>query len=204
MRQLEYRAATVTATSYPKRTIDLIVMPYEKEALVEFRGRMVREIVTRGAFDGIQNRPDRVKLNRDHDVTRTCGHAVMFHPSREDGLVAEVKVSNTTLGTETLELASDGDLGASAGFLPLMRSDGSFEEEWPEKSLRRLNKIWLGHIAMTPVPAYEDAQVLAVRDGRPGAPSGLEETQGGVLVATPNLDRARAARLEDEYYLLSR
>jgi HK97 family phage prohead protease len=206
--QLEYRAATVTATSYPNRTIDLIVMPYEREAVVEFRGRMVREIVSRGAFDGIQNRPDRVKLNRDHDVTRTCGHAVRFHPSHDDGLIAEVKVSRTELGNETLELAADGDLGASAGFLPLLREDGSFEEEWPEKNLRRLNKVWLGHIAMTPVPAYEDAQVLAVRS----AVQALTERESGhrprrgynVVVARPNLEKVRAVILQDAYDSLSR
>ena len=195
--QLEFRAATVTATSYPNRTIDLVVMPYETETVVEYGGRMVREVVARGAFDGIQNRPDRVKLNRDHDVTRTCGHAVKFYPSHEDGLVAEVKVSRTELGNETLELAADGDLGASAGFLPLLRRDGGFEEEWPERNLRRLNKVWLGHIAMTPIPAYEDAKVLAVRS----AP--LEVMQAEPAL-TPNLDMVRALRLQDAYDLLSR
>jgi hypothetical protein len=73
-------------------------MPYEKEAVVAYRGRLVREIVSRGAFDGLGTRPGRVKLNRDHDVTRTCGHAVAFHPSRTEGLVAELYVSKTDLG----------------------------------------------------------------------------------------------------------
>jgi len=194
---LEYRAATVTALSYPKRTIDLIVMPYEREAIVEYEGRYVREVVSRGAFDGIDQRPNRVKLNRDHDVTRTCGHAVTFHPSREEGLVAEVRVSRTLLGEETLELASDGDLGASAGFLPMPRPDA---EEWPEQNLRRLNKIWLGHIAMTPVPAYEDAQVLAVRQAARPADT-LTAARG---IVTPNLDAVRALRLADMYSQLSR
>jgi HK97 family phage prohead protease len=197
--QLEYRTATMAALSYPKRTIELVVMPYETPTVADYHGRMIREIVTRGAFDGIDQRPNRVKLNRDHDVTRTCGHAVRFHPSRTEGLVAEVKVSRTPLGEETLELANDGDLGASAGFLPMRRTDGTLEEVWEERDFRRLNKVWLGHIAMTPIPAYPGAEVLTVRQQPPAAAPGLGEPPAGIVVATPNLDRVRALVLEARY-----
>ena len=36
-------------------------------------------------------------------------------------------------------------------------------EVWETRSRRRLTKAWLGHIAMVPDPAYETANVLAVR-----------------------------------------
>ena len=39
--------------SFPDRTIELIVMPYEQETIVS-TGRMIEEIVSRGAFDGIE------------------------------------------------------------------------------------------------------------------------------------------------------
>src|SRR4029077_19129165 len=133
--------------SFPDRTIELVVVPYEEETLVERDGVMVREIISRGAFDGIERRPNRIRVNRDHDVTRTVGRAVALHPSREEGLVAEIKIANTDLGTETLNLADEGCLDASAAFLPMRAG-----EKWESRSRVRMLKCWLGHIAMTPDP----------------------------------------------------
>ena len=95
--ELEYRSATQIGVSFPKRSIELIVMPYETETAVPYEGRVVREIVSRGAFDGIERRANRVRVNRDHDVTRTIGRALAFHPSREEGLVAELRIASTVL-----------------------------------------------------------------------------------------------------------
>ena len=119
---------------------------------------MIREIITRGAFDGIQRRVNRIKVNRDHDERRIVGRAVAIHPDREEGLVAELKISSTELGEETLTLADDGVLDASAGYLPLPGG-----EKWLTRSSVRILKGWLGHIALVPEPAYEGARVLAVR-----------------------------------------
>ena len=184
------RSASLRDVSFPERTIEVVVMPYEETTLVEYEGRMVEEVVSRGAFDGIERRPNRVKVNRDHDVTRTCGRTIAFHPGREEGLVAEVKIAKTPLGDETLELAADGILDASAGFLPL---PGGMR--WETRARRRLSKLWLGHIGMTPDPAFEGARVLAVRAGDPPV--------DGLQVATPNLDLIMAQRRADEYARLS-
>lgn len=194
--QLEYREATQIGVSFQKRTIDLIVMPYEEETVVMHDGRMIREVVARGAFDGIEKRPRRVKVNRDHDVAKVVGQAVTFHPSRQEGLVAECRISKIPLGDDTLELARDGLLDASAGFLPLQnRSTGELMEEWPHRDYRRLLGVWLGHIAMVPEPAYQGAKVLAVRETANG---GLTEVSG-----TPNLDLVRSWRMQEQYERLS-
>jgi HK97 family phage prohead protease len=190
--QLEYRTATQVGVNYAKRLVELIVMPYETEPVVEHRGRMVREIISRGAFDGIERRANRVRVNRDHDVTRTVGRALTFFPSRDEGLVAELRIAQTELGDETLALADEGILDASAGFMPM--PDG---ETWPDRNLRRVDKAWLAHIAMTPDPAYETARVLSVRSHAP------TDAQEGIHVATPNLDRIRADVLNDMYSRLS-
>jgi HK97 family phage prohead protease len=175
---IETRASEVTGVSFPKRLIELIVMPYETMTEVAHRGRMISEIVSRGAFDGIERRPNRVKVNRDHKRDRTIGKAVALHPSRQEGLIAEVKISPVPLGDETLVLAEDGILDASAGF-GIMDEPGA--EVWETRSRHRLNKLWLDHIALVPDPAYETANVLAVRE----APEPV------VASATPNLDRVR-------------
>jgi phage head maturation protease len=188
--QLEYRAAQTIGVSFPARTIELIVMPYEEETVVPFAGRMIREICSAGAYDGIERRANRVKVNRDHDITRTVGRATKFSPSREEGLVAEVRIARTQLGDETLQLAEEEILDASAGFLPMPGG-----ERWEGRSLRRLLKVWLGHIAMTPDPAFESAKVLAVRSATADE---IERER------TPNLDAVRAWRAESRYSQLDR
>lgn len=183
--QLEYRTAKQIGVNFPERTIELVVMPYEEETVVPFEGRMVREVCSRGAFDGIERRANRVRVNRDHDITRTVGRALRFWTSREEGLVASLRIARTDLGDETLQLAEEEILDASAGFLPMPGG-----QVWENRNRRRLTKCWLGHIAMTPDPAYEGARVLAVRSA---------EEIAAEVVATPNLDAVRAWLLESRY-----
>ena len=185
---LEIRAAIQTGVSYAERLIELIVMPYETETIVEHRGKLVREVIARGAFDGIERRANRIKVNRDHDLQRTVGKTVSLHPSRSEGLVAEVRIAGTELGDETLELANEGILDASAGFRPMPGG-----EQWPSSDLRRVTRGWLGHIALVPDPAYETANVLSVRS-----------KSDTVVVATPNLEAARASILQDRYSRIGR
>jgi HK97 family phage prohead protease len=178
--------------SFPERTIELVVMPYEEETIVEHPQRPgvpVVEICSRGAYDGVERRTARVKLNRDHDDRRIIGRAVSLYPSRTEGLVAKLRVANTDLGNETLELAADGCLDASAGFRPI----GSDGIRWETRSRCRLLRCFLGHVAMVGEGAYEGAKVLAVRHA--------EQVKRG---PTPNLDVVRGWRLADEYHSLSR
>ncbi len=182
--QLRYRAVETLEVDYPNRTIELIVTPYETEAVVRMGQRNVTEIFSRGAYNGIERRANRIRVNRDHDRARTVGRAVNLHPSREVGLVAEIRIAKTLLGDETLALADEGILDASAGYLPM--ADG---EVWETRERVRITKAWLGHIAMTPDPAYESAAVLAVRHNATGE---VDEVAG-----TPNLDTVRAWLADD-------
>ena len=180
----------VTGVNFPKRLIELIVAPYDEKTIVhQPYGYPVVESYCRGAFDGIQRRPNRIKVNRDHKFERTIGKAVALYPSREEGLVAELKIARTDLGDETLALAEEEILDASAGFLPM--PDG---EEWNRARTEvKIRKAWLGHIALVPEGAYEGARVLAVRN----AAKPEERT------ATPNLDLIRSWRLTEEFERLS-
>ena len=138
--------------------------PYERETLVPHEGRMITEVFSRGAYDGIERRANRIRANRDHQRERTVGRAVSLHPSREDGLVAVIKIAKTDLGDETLALADEDCLDASACYLPMPGG-----EKWESRNRCRITKAWLGHIALTPEPAYDDARVLSVRSGDPAA-----------------------------------
>jgi HK97 family phage prohead protease len=186
---LRFRSAEQIGVSFPKRTIELIVVPYGQEAYVPWDdGRMVFETIEAGAFDGIERRANRVRVNRDHDLTRTVGRAIAFHPSREEGLVAELRIAKTELGEETLALAADDCLDASAGYLPMPGG-----ERWEGRSRCAVTKAFLGHIAMTPDPAYAEARVLAVRH------KVAQEVSEATELTTPNLDQVKAWRLEQRY-----
>jgi HK97 family phage prohead protease len=190
---IEIRSAQTVGVNFPKRTVELVVMPYESETEVPYRGRMIQEIVSRGAFDGISASRRRVSVNRDHVIPDVIGKAIAFHPSRAEGLVAEIRISATD--DDSLIKASEGLLDASAGF-QLKRNEPK-AEVWENRNRRRLNHLWLHHIALTPDPAYEEARVLAVRT----AAEGPQEPRSAA--ATPNLDVVRGWLLDERYARLS-
>ena len=84
----------------------------------------------------------------------------------------------------------------------LRRDDGRVWEDaetWdPARTSRRLNRLWLDHLAFVPNPAYVGATVIDVRN-TPGAP---QEPPSGD--ATPNLDKLTADELRAAYDALNR
>jgi HK97 family phage prohead protease len=179
---IEYRDSNIAGVNFAQRLIDVVAVPYEESTLAEYRGELWNESFLRHSFDGIEKRPNRVRGNRDHDDRRLVGKAVKFWPSREEGLVSEVRISRTPLGDETLALADDGVLGVSVGFAARGR-----DQELDRRSMtRRIKKAYLDHIAFTPTPAYAGAGVLAVRHSV--QPAGAEVLQ---KLETPNLDDLR-------------
>jgi phage head maturation protease len=176
---VEFRTVTDMAVNYPERMIELVLMPYDTDGVVEHRGRIVVESHAPGAYAGVERRANRVRVNRDHVQERTIGRAVALHPSRTEGLVGELKIARTSLGDETLGLADDGCVEASVGFAVMPGG-----EQWLEqRSRRRITKAFLDHIALVPEGAYQ-GRVLNVRSTGSAGP--VER------VATPNLDEVLA------------
>ncbi len=153
--------STVAAVNQKERIVTVVAVPYESPALVPFRGDLWHELFERSAFSDIKHvRPGRVRANRGHNRMQTVGKAVKFFPDRTEGLVADVYISDTDLGRETLQLAEDDCLSASVGFA--LRSGGQRLE--PLTKTRRITAAKLDHIAFVEDPAYADASVLAVRN----------------------------------------
>lgn len=173
---VETRAAQVVNVDFTERIIEMVVVPYDQEAVVPYQGQMLVETVAPGAFAGIETRGEFVTANRDHDHTRAIGKVVSYRDN-PTGLIADVYVSDTTLGNETLRLAADGVLKASAGML-IRRSD-----QVVKNGVRRIKRAFLDHVALVPNPAYVGAGVLSVRQEQ-----GLQPVDEGRL-ATPNLDK---------------
>jgi HK97 family phage prohead protease len=193
----------VAEVNFPKRIVTVIAMPYERPTPID--GRFL-EIVSRGAFDGIEKRTSKVRANRDHSWDKPVGRVIGLHPSRKEGLVADVKVSPTVLGNETLSLCDDDVLSASVGFGLLRRDDGRVwddAEVWENnRSVRRLNRLWLDHLAFVPNPAYADAAVISVRN----APASAQEAAGHehTSVSTPNRDTLLLQQLKAQHDELNR
>jgi phage head maturation protease len=195
---IEIRAAgPLLGVRHPQRLVELVAVPYDTPTGVDIAGRAVSEEVARGAFDGIERRAGRVKTflghpdpdTSDERQSRSVGKVVAFHPSRDEGLVAEIHIGRGVTGTgvdrdQVLDDAADGILDASIGFGVLPG-----DQQWSEgRTRRRILRAFLDHIALVTDPAYPTATVLAVR-----------HVAAAERAATPNLDRVRAWLLEERY-----
>jgi phage head maturation protease len=183
---IESRAAVVDSVDFPQRIIEVLAVPYEEEAIVEYRGELWRESFERGAFDGIEKRPNRVKAFRDHvsgqhmrgtSTSGLVGRVVAFAPDRQEGLLGHVKIARTPLGDETLALADEGVLGVSVGF----GVRGSDQVLNRAEQIRRIRRAYVDHLAFPDNGAYEGAQVIDVRGRRPQA-------EDLPVLETPKLD----------------
>lgn len=183
-REIETRSSgAILDVRFPDRVIELVAVPYDEEAIVEHRGRAVRERISPGAFAGVEIRASRdrkgnVKVNLAHDRERVIGRAISLRPEDPRGLVAEIRISNTAAGNDALELAADELLDASVGFYPLPGG----EQYSPDRSRRTITRAYLDHIALTADPAYTEAKVLSVRR------AAELELAGAPRPATPLLD----------------
>ncbi len=156
---LEYRSASAETVRRTSRTIELIAAPAESPTRIYEPRRSYVETFARNAFAGEERRAHRIKVNRDHDLKRTVGVTQRLDPSDPRGLVAELKISRTPLGDETLELAADKVLDASVSF-----GVAPGGEQWTDgRTRRRITKAFLAHIALVPDPAYESANIIDVR-----------------------------------------
>lgn len=171
-----FRSAAIEDIAFGKREITLIAVPYNVEAVVpDWRPRATREKFMGGSFDGIESRTKNITLNRDHAPQRVIGVAKGFNTRDAKGLISTFKVSNTPLGDESLQLAADGVLHASIEFRARTQ-DMAIKD-----GVMTFYRAFLEHVGLTPIPAYEGADIINVRTGQSVAES-----------PTPNLDIAAA------------
>lgn len=159
---IELRRASVGEVNTAKRTVTLVVTPYEEWTPVMWNDQVWEESFSRSAWNGIEGRPNRVKANRDHNKERTVGRALKFFPSRAEGLVSEVRMAATPLGDETLALLDDDCLGVSAGFGALP----SGQQIDRANRRRTVTTAYLDHISFVEDPAYTGARVLEIRENQ--------------------------------------
>lgn len=155
---VEIREASEATVDSTRRIITVIAVPYESPAQVQYRQEWWQEIFARHAFHGIDADPNQVRVNRDHDRTRTVGKVVRFDPNHPTGLLAEIRIAETQLGDETLALAAEDMLSASVGF-------GVYPggHDLDRRTMtRRINRAFLNHLSLVEQPAYDGAKVVGV------------------------------------------
>lgn len=161
---IQHRTALEVRARWDARTIELVAIPYD----TAIRLGSITEDFAPGAFsDSLAKRGDRVKLTIGHGPAGVPVGKAFRWDDLDHQLVGHFKVSRTRDGDEALEMAADGVLDASIEFEPV-------DDRWSQdrRHVRRL-AARMHRVALVPEPAYEDAQVLAVRS-----------------VATDRLDRA--------------
>jgi HK97 family phage prohead protease len=177
---VELRTAPVDRVDYPARTIELIAVPYDQPATVEYQNRLIEESFVPGAFGDVHKRAAhrRMAVNLEHDRDQWVGRVVALDTRSTDGLRASLLIRRGPVFDQVLDDAADGMYAASVGF-----AVGPRGQQWEGRSRRRIVTAFLDHIALTMTPAYAGTDVLAVRT----APE-IERS------STPNLDRVLAER----------
>lgn len=177
-------AAVVGDVDTSQRIITIVAVPYEQPTLVPFQRGVWNEVFSRSAFRGMENSTRRIPVTacmkipaQDHSGGELVGRATQFYPERSEGLVADLKISRTPQGDNTLELARDGALYPSVGFMVKNRLDEQLDRG---SMTRRIGRAFLDHIAFVGQPAYPGAKVLAMRSNG--------GSQDGVLAITPLMD----------------
>lgn len=150
----------VGSVDMKQRIVTVIAVPYEQTAKVPFQGDVWDEVFQRGAFDNISTSPHRVRANRNHNKSQTVGKVVQFFPDRVEGLIADIRIAKTPLGDETLALAADDCLSSSIGFAALPQ----WQKLDRRNKIRRIENAYLDHISFVESPAYENADVIGVRE----------------------------------------
>jgi len=168
-------AATLGDVNFSERIITIVAVPYEEPTPVEYRGQWWNEVFSRSAFNGLEARMKRRDQKRipvvahfglpeshSHDGAHLIGKVVQAFPDRPEGLVLDLKVSETAAGDEALVLARDDALSPSVGY-GVRPGDYMLEKR---SMTRRINRAFLDHLAMVSQQAFAGARVIAMRSAQ--------------------------------------
>lgn len=177
-------------TKISGREIEVRAVPYNLPVFVCDGGKVYREQIHPDAFLSEKRRPNQVKVLRDHDKQRLIGSCTKVNPRPVDGMHVTARVNTgIELGRDSLALAEAGDLHVSIGFIP----DPAFDRWDDAHELVTRHSCTLWEVSLVPFPAYDGADVIAVRHASVFADGVADvEPAAGPTSATPNLDEIRA------------
>lgn len=147
MEEMITRSFEIREANEEKREVSGIAVPFGDTIEI---GGGYQERFEQGAFDLEAD----VKLFRDHkDI---IGKVIELRET-DEGLMVRAKISETSLGNETLNLVRDEAIRSfSVGFIPL-------KDEKQDNTIVR-KKVDLKEISLVAFPAYKNASVTEVRE----------------------------------------
>jgi HK97 family phage prohead protease len=142
------------------RKVSGIVVPYDSPTQLN---RSTIEVFRKGSLaKTVSERGSKIALHLTHDPLSIIGKAVDWRDDAR-GMWAEFHVSNTTQGNDALELIRDGVLHSfSIGFKAIANRTDVTNRNGTRVYERK--EVRLGHVALVPNPAYQDATVEGLRD----------------------------------------
>jgi HK97 family phage prohead protease len=164
--------------STERRTVSGIAVPW---------GRIAKSNFAKWKFkpDSLHWASDvRVKMNIDHDRGQTIGRGVRLQSS-PPGLDVTFRVARGAEGDRALALAEDG---VYDGFSIEVDFDGEADGWTPDpqdESVRLVHSATLRAVALTAMPAFDDARLTSVAATREGVGAMPENKQGGTGQAPP-------------------
>lgn len=155
-----------------KRTISGLAVPWGKVAKSGFSKWRFAEGSLRWSSEA------RVKLNLHHDFQQVIGRGVRIQ-STSKGLDVTFKIARGDEGDRALSLAEDGVLD---GFSIEVDFDDEVGDDWQadpaDESVRLVRQGTLRGVALTGMPAFDDARVTSVAATREGtAAVGADDKQ---------------------------
>jgi uncharacterized protein len=136
------------------RTLTGLAVPYGVPTRI---GPYV-ETMVRGVFADATDAPDEVKVMAAHaHDSLPIGRALTLTET-DEGLIAELLVSDTTAGRDVLTLVRDGvATGLSVGFMPVV-------DQWNvNRTAVTRTRAALIEVSVVAHPAYDGARIAAVR-----------------------------------------
>jgi HK97 family phage prohead protease len=146
--------ASTFRVNVEKRTISGLIVPWGK---VASNGSARWRFAENSLY---WSDPSRVKLNTNHDHTQAIAKAVRLQPISA-GVDASFQVARGAEGDRALSLAEDGVLDGFSVEIYFEDGDG-WEPDPSDKSVRLVNRAKLRGVALTAMPAFDDARVSAV------------------------------------------
>lgn len=156
---VQHRAAELVAVDPDEGTFTGIVAPYGVEGEIAPK---LWEVFERGAFAAAVNAPGRIKVMSPDHTGVVIGHATELR-DQATGLEGTFRISRTIAGLDTLTLLRDDVLTElSCEFVPLP-NEFTVEKRGGGALVRHRRSRLVG-VSPVRLAAYEDAQVLSVRD----------------------------------------
>jgi len=112
----------------------------------------------------------RVKLDRDHQPGTEVGRAVRLQVTRT-GLDASFKVARGAEGDRLLELAEDGVYDGFSVQVDFVSEGDGWDPHPDDRSLRVVRSATLRKVALTAMPAFDNARLTTVTATREGTPA---------------------------------